>query len=85
METPVETKGIFIPNQFRLMNLSESRERRKHFEPNELEFVKTRKICIIPTYVLFEAANKILDGQDPNRNEIEQKIFSTNGILESIF
>ena len=84
--TPLtKSKGIFIPNQFRLNPFPQSKIRRKCFEPNELEYAKTRKICIIPTYVLFEAVNKVLGGQSPARSDIEQKFFNTNGILESIF
>ena len=62
MTSLIKSKGIFIPNQFRLNPFPQSKIRRKCFEPNELEYAKTRKICIIPTYVLFEAVNKVLGG-----------------------
>ena len=77
-------KGIFIPNQHRRDQFPETKEQRKHFEPNEIEYAESRKICIIPTYVLFESLNKIMGGQSPKRDKVEQLIFNTNGVLESI-
>ena len=85
MEPSVNTKGIFVSNQFRWESFPEFKNQKKRFEPNELEYAGKREICIIPTYVLFEATNKVLKGQSPNRDMAEQKIFSRNGILESIF
>ena len=84
MNPSIKAKGIFVPNQHRMSEFPASRDDRKHFEPNELEFAKTRNICIIPTYVLFEAVNKILSEQSPDRDKIEQLIFNTNGVLESL-
>ena len=84
MTPSTHTKGIFIPNQFRLFSFPKSKNQRKRFEPNELEYAQTRNICIIPTYVLFEAVNNILDGQQPDRNKIEELIYKTNGVLESV-
>ena len=83
-QTPIKTKGIFISNQFRLDIFTESRDKRRLFESNELGYAETRCICIIPTYVLFEAVNKILGGTNPDREKIEKLIFDTNGVLESI-
>ena len=80
----VNPKGIFISNQFRLNKFPDSMAQRKLFEPNEIEYAKSRKICIIPSYVLFEAVNKILAGQSPVRPKIEQLILDTDGVLESI-
>ena len=84
MDLDIKAKGIFIPNQHRLSEFPQSKKKRRHFEPNELEFAKTRKICIIPSYVLFESINKVLNGKTPDRSKIEQLIFNTNGVLESI-
>ena len=84
MEPSVKTKGIFVSNQFRLHKFPESKTQRKRFEPNELEYAQKRDVCIIPTYVLFEAVSRVLEGQSPDRSTIEKKIFSANGILETI-
>lgn len=84
IDPSIKVKGILIPNQHRMSAYPKSESIRKHFEPNELEFAETYKICIIPTYVLFESVNKILSGQSPDRHKIEQLIFNTNGVLELI-
>ena len=84
MNPSMVAKGILVVNQFRSDAFPGSRDKRKRFEPNELTYAETRKICIIPTFVLFEAVNKIRDGQSPDRDKMEQLIFSTNGVLESI-
>lgn len=84
MNPSIKAKGILATNQFRLNTFPESRDKRRQFEPNEVAYAKTRKICIIPTYVLFEAVNKVLAGQSPDRSKIEQLIFDTNGVLESL-
>lgn len=84
MNPSIGAKSIFVPNQYRQNPFPKSKTVRKKFEPNELRFAETRKICIIPSYVLFESVNKVLSGHSPDRKKIEQLIFKTNGILESI-
>ncbi len=80
----IKAKGIFISNQFRKKEYPASRNDRKKYEPNEIDYAESRKICIIPSYVLFEAVNKILEGKTPNRKIIEQLIFQTNGVVDSL-
>jgi len=84
MEPSKNTKGIFISNQFRLESYPASKEKRTKFEPNELQYAKSREICIIPTYVLFEAVNKALDGKQKSRKEIEKLLYETNGVLTKL-
>ena len=84
MSKPVETKGIFISNQFRHDKYPDSATIRKKYEPNELRYSESREICIIPSCVLFEAIRKILGGEKPDREEIEHRLFNTNGVLEEI-
>ena len=60
-------KGIFVTNQYRLEEYPNSRQMRLHFEPNEIDYARTRQICIIPSCVLFEAVNKTLDGKKKTR------------------
>ena len=81
---PICAKGIFVTNQYRWDAYPESKKERKLFAPNQIEFAKLRKICIIPTYVLFEAVKKALEGHKPDRDKIEQEIFDTNGVLDSL-
>ena len=84
IEPSVKTKGIFVSNQFRLQKFPESKTERKRFEPKELEYALKREICIIPTYVLFEAVSHVLEGELLDRSAIEEKILSTNGVLEAM-
>ena len=81
---PVKTKGIFISNQFRCNAYPNSKNFRTKYEPNELNYAKTRNICIIPSYVLFKTVNKILAGNNPDRESIEKILFETNGVLQDI-
>ena len=78
------SKGIFIPNQHRKKEYPESTKDRKKFEPNEISYAKMKSICIIPSYVFFEAVKKVLDGKTADRKEIEQRICNTNGVLENL-
>ena len=84
MSPSVKTKGIFVSNQFRLQKFPESKTQRKRFEPNELDYAQKREICIISTYVLFEAVNLVLEGELLDRSTVEEKILSANGILETM-
>ena len=77
-------KGIFIPNQFRLDPYPESKQKRLHFEPNELTYSKSRDICIIPSCVIFNAVEKILKGVKVNREKIEKQISDTKGVIDNI-
>jgi len=77
-------KGIFIPNQQRLKEYPSSKTDKLHFEPNELEYASKRQICIIPSCVLFEAVNKKLAGKGKTRDEIENLIQSTDGLLSEL-
>ena len=78
------SKGIFIPNQFRREEYPKSVENRKCFEPNEIQYATMKGICIIPSYVLFEAVRKVLNGKQPNRNTIEKKIMDAVGVLDKL-
>ena len=85
MDPSISTKGIFIINQFRLKNFVESIDQRNHFPPNALTYAQNREICIIPTHVLFNAVNEALKrSSKPNRASIEESIYDTNGVLDSI-
>ena len=57
------SKGIFIPNQHRLQPYPKSKNDRSHFEPNEISYAQMKSICIIPSFVLFEAVKDMLDGK----------------------
>ena len=70
------SKGIFIPNQHRTKEYSKSKKDKMHFEPNELQYSQMKSICIIPSFVLFEAVKDILDGKKKSRKDIEKLIAS---------
>ena len=74
-------KGIFIPNQFRLNPYPTSVDARSDFEHNELAYAKNHDLCILPSFVLFDAVKKQLSGQKTNRKKIEQILSTTKGIL----
>ena len=79
------SKPIFVPNQCRKKEYDMSWEDRLQFEPNELDYAKTRNVCIVPSCVLFEATRKAVDGEAPDRVEIAARIASTRGVLERVF
>ena len=78
------SKGIFVPNQYCQMPYPESSKDRKKFESNELGAARMKRICIIPSYVLFEAVKQILENKKYDRKEIEKKIFNSEGVLETL-
>ena len=80
-----KVKGILVLNQLRLKPLSESIDERNRLESNQIRQAELRKVCIIPTCVLFDAVMRVLGGYSPNRDEIERAISGTNGLLESLF
>lgn len=75
-------KGVFIANQHRMLEYPSSSRKRIHFAKNELDYARIRGICIVPSYALFEAVNKVLGGEAPDRTAIEDRITGTKGILE---
>ena len=78
------SKGIFVPNQYRQMPYPKSSKDRKKFESNELGAARMKGICIIPSYVLFEAVKQILENKKYDRKKIEKKIFNSKGVLETL-
>lgn len=78
------SKGVFVPNQHREVDYLKSCELRAKFEPNELKYAKIKDICIIPSYVLFEAVEKTLEGNKPSRKMIVEKITGTRGVLHDM-
>ena len=78
------SKGIFVPNQYCQMSYPKSSKDRKKFESNELDAARMKRICIIPSYVLFEAVKQILENKKHDRKEIEKKIFNSEGVLEML-
>jgi len=75
--------GIFLPNQFRREELPDSKKR-LHFEPNEIEFAKDFKICVLPTVELFNAVKYVLQGNKLPREENEKRILEADAICKLI-
>ena len=84
MEPLINVKGIFIPNQLRKCEFPKSKDQRKCFEPNVINYPETRNICVIPSFVLFESVNKALNDGPPDRDAVEKLIFNTNGMLKQL-
>ena len=79
------SKAIFVPNQHRMREYPESREDRLWFEEKERDYAETKKVCIIPSCVLFEAVGKAIDVKTPDTAEVIKNIASAEGVLESVF
>ena len=75
-------KGILVPNQFRLKPYL--KKEREDFDINLRRDAEMRKICVLPTSILFEAVNKTLSGNKIGRIELEKRIIDTNGVLFSL-
>jgi hypothetical protein len=77
-------KGVLIPNQFRSKPYLYSKKDREDFNFNLRHDAEVRKICILPSSVLFEAVNTLLKGNKIGRIQPEQRIAETNGVLFSL-
>ena len=77
-------KGIFVPNQHRLKPYPGSLEIRTRIEDNHLEHAELKDICIIPSCVLFEAVDRVLSGETPDRAKIADKIADSKGVLGDV-
>lgn len=78
----IKVKGIFVPNQYRHMDV---RKRKLEFAPNEIEYAQTRGICILPSEEIFKAVReKLKENKLITREYIEKRIISTNGICKLI-
>jgi hypothetical protein len=75
-------KAILIVNQYRLQEYPDSVENRKYFEPIELEYAKSKDICIVPSYLLFETVSVSLSGLKQSRAYLEEKFAYTAGLLD---
>ena len=79
------SKGIFVPNQYRLEPYPESSKIRTKIEPNQLEEAERNDVCIIPSCVLFEAVDRVLGGGEaPDRASIAARMAATKGVLEDV-
>ena len=78
-----KAKGIFVTNQYRLENPTKNRQKREHFEKNEIEYAEKREICILPTHEIFNAVVAKLN-KDPKitRKYIEEQIANSNGLCK---
>jgi hypothetical protein len=77
-------KGIFVPNQYRLEAYQDSKNKRLHFEPNEIKFANFNNLCILPSCVLFEAVNQIFKRQEKSRKDFEKMISDSKGLLDKL-
>ena len=78
------SKGIFVPNQYRLQPYPESWDDRVRIEPNQLEQAELNDICIIPACVLFEAVVRVLGGEAPDRANTAARIAASTGVLVDV-
>jgi hypothetical protein len=76
-----EAKGIFIVNQFRLEKFPESIKKRNEFHPQHIKFAEGRKICILPSTILFNWVNSKLARKNITRAKIEKVLLETNGLV----
>ena len=79
----ISAKGIFIPNQHRREDVKKTKSKRQHFEDNEIDFAKSRKICILPTHEIFNAVFEVLKGnKQMTRQFIEKTIIEADPLCE---
>ena len=78
-----KSKRNFLTNQYRLENPTKNRQKREHFEENEIEDTEKREICILPTHEIFNAVVAKLN-KDPKitRKYIEEQIANSNGLCK---
>jgi hypothetical protein len=76
-----KSKPVFIVNQLRSSPYPESSRERMTLGKAENDYTRQKKICVIPTFVLFEAVNKALKGYKSRRPDLEKLIAETNGVL----
>lgn len=80
-----KAKGIFVPNQYRLEDIEKSKEKREHFESNELDYARTRDICILPSHEIFNAVvEKMKNNLNITRENIERKISEAKGLCKLV-
>ena len=72
-------KAIFVSIQYRNKTNPRSKKGRLRSEPNEQNYAKTRKVCIILSYAPFDAIKKSVDETAPDR----QKDSKANSTLRS--
>jgi hypothetical protein len=75
-------KGIVISNQFIPEPYPQSKDKRIRYEPNQLEYIKNRDMCVIPSCVLFEAVNSTLSGAKPSREALESIIANSKHVID---
>lgn len=84
LETGRKAKPVIVINQFRKSPYPQSRPERQHVEDNQLDYAEKRDICIIPSFVLFEAVNNTIMGKKKDRGIIEYAISKTRGVLSDL-
>jgi hypothetical protein len=77
----IVVKGIFVSNQYRLIDVQNNRKERKQFASNELDYARKREICILPACEIFDAVvQKLTLGDKFTRELVEKKIAAANGL-----
>jgi hypothetical protein len=76
------SKAILVANQYRLQEYPGSVDKRRYFEPSELEYAKMKDICIVPSFLLFESVSLSLNGITKSRAYLEEKLAYTAGLLD---
>ena len=77
-----DVKGIVISNQYIREPYPQSKDKRITYESKQLEYIKNRDMCVIPSCVLFEAVNKTLSGTKPSREALESIIANSKGVID---
>ena len=77
----IKAKGLVICNTFRDIELKKSLKERNNISKENLEYANSREVCILPTHVLLDLCNHVLDENLIDVKVIENTIATTNGIL----
>ena len=78
----IKAKGLIVCNTFCNDELQKSRTKRDTVSPENLQYAKERKLCILSSVVLLDFCEYILNGNEPDVKKIENAISNTDGILD---
>lgn len=78
----IKAKGLIVCNTFCNDELQKFRTKRDTVSPENLQYAKERKLCIVSSVVLLDFCKYILNGNEPDVKKIENAISNTDGILD---
>ena len=78
----IRAKGILVANMHRLSDIRTSKDERSQLEPDQLEFARDQKFCIVPAHRLFELCVGLMGGRATDPKKIERALIDTVGFVQ---